>query len=109
MKTIKKLGATITPMIRHVINVIIATKDYPTILKIQKITPNLKPDKPPQDTDSYRPINNCSTIDKLVQQYIKDSLTIFFYDNDILHDNHHGSRKYHSTNTALTQIYNQLQ
>jgi len=60
------------------------------------------------DIDSFRPINNLSTLDKIIEQHIKINLENYLDINNIILKNHHGSRKYHGTNTAITQISNQL-
>ena len=51
----------------HLINSIIATGKYPKILKMAKISPNLKPDKDYLNIESYRPINNLTTLYKLIE------------------------------------------
>ena len=74
------------------------------ILKISRISPNLKPGKQPESIDLYRPINNLSTIDKIVQDYIKNELQSFLDENNIIQKFHHGSLKHHSTTIALACI-----
>ena len=71
MKTVKKLASLINPHIRLLINTIINTETYPLIFKVSRMTPLLKPDKITTDIASYRPINNLSTIEKLIEQYLK--------------------------------------
>ena len=90
------------------INTIIYTQIYPQVLKISKITPTLKQDKLINLIDSFRPINNLSCIDKIIEQYLKDCLIDFFNDNDIIINDHHGSRKYHSNITVLAAIKHNL-
>ena len=93
-----------SPHLTHLMTTIIHTETYPDILKTTKITPNKKPDKPLDNIDSYRPICNLSVIDKILEQYIKDNLTTYFDIHDIITKDHHGSRKGHSTTTALAAI-----
>ena len=57
---------------------------------------------------SYRPINNLSALEKLVESYILYYLEEFYDKNDILDKNHHGGRKKHSTLTATTVIYDAI-
>ena len=104
MKIIKKLTPLISPHITHLTTSIIRTQIYPTILKTTRISPNLKSDKPIDSIDSYRPICNLSTIDKIIQQYLKDQIMAFLDINEIIVKDHHGSRKDHSTNSALASI-----
>lgn len=104
IKIYKKLVNRISPIIAHLINCIIESGIYPDILKISKISPIIKPDKDANSIDSYRPINNLSTLDKIVEQYLKNEFQSYLDLNNIINCNHHGSRKFHGTNTAITQI-----
>ena len=108
IKIYKKLVNRISPVIAHLINCIIDSGIYPDILKISKKSPILKPDKDANLIDSYRPINNLSTLDKIVEQYIKNEFQSYLDINNIINCNHHGSRKFHGTNTAITQINDKL-
>ena len=62
IKIYKMINTRISPHIAHLINSIIKTGVYPRILKISRITPIKKPDKPQHEIDSYRPINNLATL-----------------------------------------------
>ena len=64
--------------------------------------PLLKPDK------SYRPINNLCAIEKIIEQYFQDCMIEFMELHSIMSTDHHGGKKLHSTQTAMTQIYNKL-
>ena len=90
------------------INSILRTSTIPDIFKISRILPISKPDKSVNLIDSYRPINNLPCLEKVLEEHILTHLNILLRDNNIIHDNHHGGRKKHSTTTALTQIYNVL-
>merc|ERR1711867_371058 len=100
MKIIKKLCPAILPHITHLINLIIYTETYPTILKVSRISPILKPDKQSEMIDSYRPINNLSAVEKIVEEFLKEQLNEFMDKNQIILPDHHGSRKNYSTMTA---------
>ena len=102
MKIIKKLCPALIPYITHLINSIITSEIYPTVLKVSRITPILKPDKPSDTINSYRPINNLAALDKIIEQFFKDQIMDFINDNNIILDDHHGSRCDHSTLTALS-------
>ena len=71
IKIYKLINSRISPHIAHLINCIIKTGVYPKILKISRITPIKKPDKPQHDIDSYCPINNLATLEKIIEQHIK--------------------------------------
>ena len=108
IKIYKMINSRISPHITHLINSIINTGVYPKILKIYRITPIKKLDKPEDDIDSYRPINNLATLEKIVEQHIKMHLESYLCTNNIILKNHHGSRKFHGTNTAITHITNEI-
>ena len=76
IKIYKMLAYRLGPHIKHLINTIILTATYPDILKLSKITPQKKPDKPTDKIDSYRPINNLCTLDKLLNNTSRLTLTI---------------------------------
>jgi len=104
IQIIKKLSPSFIPYLSHLINTIINTETYPDIRKISRITPALKPGKRTDSVDSYQPINNLSVIDKIIEQYLKDTISDFFYYHKITLNDHHGSWKGHSTMTALGTI-----
>lgn len=107
-KIIKKINKEMSPHITHMINTIINKGKIPDIFKISRILPLSKPDKSINLIDSFRPINNLPCLEKILEEHIIIHLNIFLEENNILHDNHHGGRKLHSTTTALTQINNKL-
>merc|ERR1712243_133998 len=104
MKMIKKTTTIMAPLITHLIKQIIIERKFPSIFKTDRITPKLKNGNPIYDIASYRPLNNLCTIEKIIEEYIITHLEPFLTTNKIIHDNHHGGRKGHSTTTALTQI-----
>ena len=108
MKVIKKINKCISPHINHLINNIIYFSTYPDCLKLSRMTPNLKPQKKHECIDSYRPLNNLNALDKLIQQYIKEEFQNYLDINNIIVEQHHGSRKHFSTMTALAEIINKL-
>ena len=104
IKVFKKLNDKISPAITHLITCMYRTSIYPDVLKVSKISPNLKTDKNPLNMDSYRPINNLITLDKIIEEDIKTQMTDYFDHNRLLLDQHHGSRTGHGTETATAHI-----
>merc|ERR1712240_116321 len=88
MKMLKKTTTIMAPLITHLIKQIIIERKFPSIFKTDRITPKLKNGKPIYDIAHLEP---------------------FLTTNKIIHDNHHGGRKGHSTTTALTQILTKSQ
>ena len=108
MKLIKKLTPAIIPHLTHLVNSIILTETYPTILKVSCISPILKPDKISHSIESYRPINNLSAVEKIVEEFLKEQLNEFINENEIILQDHHGSRKDYSTMAAISSLNHKL-
>merc|ERR1712177_48290 len=108
IKIIKKLCPAIIPHITHLVNSIIHTEIYPTVLKVSRISPILKPEKRSKIMDSYRPINNLSAVEKIVEEFLKEQLSEFVDHNQIILPDHHGSRKDYSTMTAISCLNHKL-
>ena len=64
--------------------------------------------KPENLLSSYHPINNLVSIEKIIKHYLRENLEEYMESNNILHHEHHGSRRHHSTMTALTRIHNEI-
>ena len=59
---LKKLDLHIAYQICHMINCVMRTAKFPKIFKTTKIIPVSKPGKPTDDIDSFRPLNNLSSL-----------------------------------------------
>ena len=88
----------------HLYNQILCTGVFPSGLKVSRITPLLKPGKVATDSSSYRPISNLNSVEKVIEELLKDDMEEFLEHNNIIPDNHHGGRRYHSTVTAKTVL-----
>ena len=108
MTIIKKAKTRIAPMITHLVNCIIISCTFPDILKITKIIPTHKPGKPIYDIESFRPLNNLCTVEKIIEEYFMTHLESHFEKNNVINKYHHGGRKKHSTTTALINILNTI-
>ena len=67
MNIIKKIDSYIVPQIPHIIKSVIRTGHFPQIFKTMQIIPVYKAGKPLNDIDSFRPINNLCTLDKIIE------------------------------------------
>ena len=54
------------------------------------------------EEESYRPVANLFVIEKVVKEYMKQEISEYFENNNILLQNHHGGRRLHSTITTRT-------
>ena len=101
---LKKIPHILAPHITHFFNSIINKSHYPFLFKISKILPQIKPGKDPINPDSFRPINNLPTLEKLFESYIIELFIEFLTANHIFDKNHHGGMKFHSPKTAMAAI-----
>ena len=107
-QVMKKLGWSIVPQLCHMINTVIHTSTFPDIFKTTRIIPVSKPGKPTDSIDSFRPINNLPTLEKLLEQWIKRSLVDWLKGENIISGDHHGGRQGFSTLTAISSIQQQI-
>ena len=86
--------------ITHAINISIREGRFPQILKIARILPLSKKDKPKNSLEGYRPISNLHTIDKIYEEWMKKHILKHLKTNKIITEEHHGGLENHSTMTA---------
>ena len=104
MRIIKTLPQYAAAAICHLYNQMIRVGKFPDSLKIARLTPIRKQGKVATEAASYRPISNLNTVEKIIEQLIKDDLSAFFEKNNVVPGNHQGGRKFHSTSTAKSVI-----
>ena len=92
--------------ITHLFNAMLRDKKYPKVLKNARIVPLLKSGKSPNDPASYCPVSNLSVIDKVLESLLKNQLEEFMEKEGLIPDEHHGSRKDHSTMTCKMSLDN---
>ena len=101
---LKNLGPYGIKFMTIMFNKCIATSTIPSIWKIAKIIPLLKPGKPIDQGTSYRPVSLLSpaakTIESLLLPYVTAAIS--------LADHQHGFRKGRSTTTALQSIIDHI-
>ena len=103
-KTIKLIPEMTSLWLTHLLNNMLRTGIFPKILKISKITPIRKPNKPMTMKESYRPICNLQVFEKCIEEVLKEKITTYLEDNNILAEEQHGGRRHHSTATAKATI-----
>ena len=54
--------------------------------------------------NSYRPINNLATLEKIIEQHLK----LYLCTNNIIIKNHHDYRKYPGANAVFAHITNEI-
>ena len=103
-KILKMIPHMASLWLTHLYNNIIHTGKYPKLLKVTRLLPISKPSKVKTSKSSYRPIANLCVFDKVIQELIKQQMSSYFEDNNLILKNHHGGRKCHSTTSARAVI-----
>ena len=103
---LKAVAEIVAPALAHITNLSIKTKTFPSNYKVSKIIP-LKKSTELSDLNckSYRPVNLLPLPGKVVERAVFSQIAEYLEKNKVLHHNHHGGRKGHSTATALIQMY----
>ena len=95
--------------ITTIVNLSFAEGSFPQQFKHALVTPLLKKHNlPPQDFSSYRPISNLNFISKIIERIIHSRLTTHLSSFQSISPFQSAYRKFHSTETALLRIQNDL-
>lgn len=101
---IKKLPPIGFIYLAFIFNCCLKLSYFPNEWKHAKIIGIQKPNKPPMNPSSYRPISLLSSISKLLERIILVRLRIHLDDNNILPPEQHGFRQQCSTITQLNRL-----
>ena len=101
---VKKILRICANAVCHLTNNIIHSGTFPKKFKTSRLLPLKKQGKPCLEMALYRPINNLSVINKLVEDILTKQLNDYFEKNQILKDRNHGGRLIHSTLSAHALI-----
>ena len=100
IKVIKKASHALSPILTMLFNKLMSTGNFPSILKIGKITPIFKKENE-ELLENYRPVSTLPIFGKIFEKMIYTRLYGFLVSQGILHDSQFGFRKGHSTTHAL--------
>src|SRR5213083_358524 len=102
------LDSLITP-ITNIINLSFLEGSFPTSFKDALVYPLLKKHNlPHEDLSSYRPISNLNFLSKILERIILFRMNAHFHTFPSLCPLQSAYRNFHSTETALLRIYNDL-
>ena len=101
--SLKLTAPLIEDSLLHLVNLSIESQNFATPWKPQLILPFHKK-KEKTKVENYRPVSHLVEVGKLVEYIVGDQILEHFINNGLLHPNHHGSLKNHSTATALIQL-----
>ena len=89
----------------HVINLSLRTGIFPSVWKFYKVVAVYKNKGEKSCGENYRPVALLSVVSKILERVVYDQLVEYFTEIGLLHPNHHGFRKHHSTSTAIIQMH----
>ena len=96
-------------MLTTIINKSLVTGLVPNSLKEAMLTPILKkPNLDQEDLNNYRPISNLPYLSKLLERVVAAQLVKHINNHDIAEQFQSAYRKFHSTETALTYVTNNI-
>lgn len=101
---LKHLPANGIEFLVKLANNILRLSYFPKEWKNANIIPVLKPDKPADDVQSYRPISLLCSLSKVIERIIFDRLTTFAHNNNVIPSEQFGFRRKHSTVHALLNL-----
>ena len=83
--------------ITMIFNAILSTDFYPAQWKVANVIVLLKPNKPPVDTKSYRPISLLPILSKVFEKVLLKRLYPVIHENKLVPDHQFGFRREHGT------------
>ena len=95
----------IVPSVCHIVNLSIQTKKFPSKWKIAKIIPLYKGKGSKLDPKSYRPVAILPILSKILERLMFKQLVSYMDANNFYNPSHHAYRSFHSTTTAILQMY----
>jgi len=106
---VKNMKALLSPFVTLFFNKSLAGGCFPSDFKKAVVRPLLK--KAGSDTShrkNYRPVSNLSFLSKLLERVVQKRLQEFLDRNNLMPVTQSAYRQYHSTETAVTKVYNDL-
>ena len=106
---IKECCGPLAPFITLLINKSLATGCFPASFKHAVIFPLLKKnDMDPGELKNFRPVSNLPLLSKLTERVVQIQLQAYLDTHGMMSKHQSAYRKFHSTETALARIYNDL-
>ena len=107
MSIIKENNRILSPILTHLINLMIRTSKFPNSQKIARVKPLFKKGSK-FDTNNYRPISILTAISKICEKVLAQQLRLHFEMNNLFYDNQFGFREGKNTCLAISKLMENL-
>ena len=106
---VKEMCGLLSPFISQLFNKSLAAGCFPSAFKEAMVRPLLKKDGLDAcQMKNYRPVSNLSFLSKLLERVVQRRLQAFLDSNDLMPSTQSAYRKFHSTETVVLKVYNDL-
>ena len=106
---LKKCLDPVLPHITRIINMSLNTGSVPETLKVAQVVPLIKtPKLDRNELKNYRPISNVKFISKTIERAASAQLATYLQDNGLHGQKQSAYRQFHSKETALLRVQNDL-
>jgi len=104
----KEMRPLLSPFLSLLFNKSLTSGLFPTDFKNAVICPRLKEWLDASQLKNCRPVSNLSFLSKLLQRVVQVRLLAFLDDGDMLPATQSAYRQFHSTDSAVLKVYNDL-
>ena len=95
----------IVPSVCHIVNLSLQANKFPNKWKTAKVIPLYKGQGSNLDPKNYRPVAILPILSKVVERLMFQQIANYMDANNFFNPNHHAYRSFHSTTTAMIQMY----